>query len=99
MELWNTVGPFAKVLVAFFLMLLGIRMRLGLALSILVGGIFLGVTFGLAPLELIKTAGLALIQEKFCLLLAIVGLILILSDGLERSGQSKRLMEALSGYL
>ena len=46
-----------------------------------------------------KVAVTALFQGKFLLLLSIVGLILMLSDGLERSGQSTRLMRALSGYL
>ncbi len=91
--------PFVKVIVAFCLMLVGIRNRLGLALSILAGGLFLGLIFGLSTSALLKASGFALIQEKFLFLVTIVGSILILSDALERSGQSARLMEALSGYL
>jgi len=99
MDFFVTVGPFAKVICGFVIMLLGIRLRLGLALSILVGGLFIGISFGLGFLAWGKVAALALVQDRFLMLLAIVGLILILSDGLERSGQSKRLMDALSGYL
>ncbi len=80
-------------------MLVGIRNKLGLALSILVGGLFMGLIFGLSNTELLKASGLALVQEKFLFLVTIVGSILVLSDALERSGQSVRLMEALSGYL
>ena len=91
--------PFLKVLAAFLLMLVGIRLKLGLSLSILLGGVLLGLFFGLPLAEIFRVGGLALLDEKFLLLLAIVGAILILSDGLEKSGQSARLMTALSGYL
>ncbi len=91
--------PFLKVIAAFCLMLIGIRNKLGLALSILAGGLFMGLIFGLSTVTLLKVSGVALVQEKFLFLVTIVGSILILSDALERSGQSVRLMEALSGYL
>lgn len=99
MELFTIALPFIKVIGAFCLMLVGIRNRLGLALSILAGGLFMGLVFGLSTMTLLHVSGLALVQEKFLFLAAIVGLILILSDALERSGQSARLMEVLSGYL
>lgn len=99
MEYFSAALPFIKVIGAFCLMLIGIRNKLGLALSILAGGLFMGLVFGLSLMELVKASGLALVQEKFLFLSAIVGLILILSDALERSGQSNRLMAALSGYL
>ncbi|MGW8192696.1 MAG: DUF401 family protein [Desulforhopalus sp.] len=91
--------PFIKVTGAFCLMLLGIRNKLGLAPSIFAGGLFLGLVFGLPLVELAFVSGRALLQEKFLLLAAIVGLILMLSDAQEKSGQSQRLMDALSGYL
>lgn len=91
--------PFLKVVAAFALMLVGMRMKIGLATSILLGGIFMGLVFGMGPLTIMTTGLSALIREKFLLLATIVGLIMVLSDGLERSGQSHRLMEALSGYL
>jgi uncharacterized protein len=99
MEFITITLPFLKVIAAFGLMLVGIRNKLGLALSILAGGLFMGLIFGLSTTELLKASGLALVQEKFLFLVTIVGSILILSDALERSGQSVRLMEALSGYL
>lgn len=98
-SLFFKLAPFAKVLFAFLLMLAGMRFKIGLGLSILIGGLVMGVLFGMAPLPIIKAGALALTQEKFHFLIAIVGLILILSDAMERSGQSKRLMEALSGFL
>ena len=91
--------PFAKVLFSFVLMLVGMRLKIGLGLSILAGGLVMGLSFGLGPLEFVQTGALALIQEKFLFLAAIVGLILVLSDAMERSGQSRRLMDGLSGFL
>ena len=99
MEFMTIALPFVKVIGAFCLMLIGIRNKLGLALSILAGGLFMGLVFGLPVITLVATSGMALVQEKFLFLVAIVGSILILSDALERSGQSARLMDALSGYL
>ncbi|WP_419784957.1 DUF401 family protein [Pseudodesulfovibrio sp.] len=91
--------PFAKVLFSFILMLIGMRLRISLGLSILVGGLVMALLFGLGPVAFVKTGALALTQDKFLYLAAIVGLILILSDAMERSGQSRRLMDSLSGYL
>lgn len=99
MEFISIALPFVKVTGAFCLMLIGIRNKLGLALSILAGGLFMGLIFSLPLITLVKTSGMALVQEKFLFLVAIVGSILVLSDALERSGQSARLMDALSGYL
>ncbi|WP_207263957.1 DUF401 family protein [Desulfovibrio sp. Huiquan2017] len=98
-SLFVTLAPFIKVLFSFLLMLVGMRLRIGLGLSILIGGVVMGLLFGMGVVPVVKTGALALIQEKFLFLAAIVGLILILSDAMERSGQSKRLMEALSGFL
>jgi len=99
MELLSTSLPFLKVLSAFGLMLVGMRNKIGLAASILSGGVFMGLIFGVGIGELAKTSVLAFTREKFLFLVSIVGLIMVLSDALEQSGQSRRLMDALSGYL
>ena len=99
MDLIMSALPFLKVLAAFAVMLVGMRFRLSLGLSILLGGVLLGVVFGVSPVGIVQAAGQALVGQKFLFLVAIVGLILMLSDALERSGQSRRLMDALSGYL
>jgi len=95
----TSLVPFLKVLAAFVLMLVGIRLKAGIGLSILAGGLAMALLFGMGLVEWGKVGMLALTQEKFLFLAAIVGLILVLSDAMERSGQSKRLMDALSGYL
>jgi len=98
-SLFIKLAPFIKVLFAFVVMLAGMRFKVGLGVSILAGGLAMGLMFGLGVTQWAHAGVLALTQEKFLFLAAIVGLILILSDAMERSGQSKRLMESLSGYL
>jgi len=91
--------PFLKVLASFVVMLAGIRLRVGIGPSILGGGFVLAMLFGMSIPSWAVTGVHALTHEKFLFLIAIVGLILVLSDAMERSGQSRRLMDALSGYL
>ncbi|QJB57164.1 DUF401 family protein [Pseudodesulfovibrio sp. zrk46] len=91
--------PFIKVLSAFVVMLVGIRFRLGVGISILIGGGVMAFLFGLGLGEWADAGVVALTQDKFLFLAAIIGLILILSDAMERSNQSRRLMDSLSGYL
>ena len=90
------VLPLIKVLAAFGVMLLCIRLRLALGLAILCGGAVLGLLFGMAPGDWLLAAGQALIDPETLFLAGIVALILILSDLQERTGQSKRLMEAMA---
>lgn len=99
MEIFAAILPFVKVFVAFVIMLAGMRYKIGLAASIVLGGVFMGLVFGMGPLAIGETGLLALTRDKFLQLISIVGLIMILSDALERSGQSRRLMDSLSGYL
>lgn len=95
----ETFLPFIKVGSAFILMLIGIRNGLGLVLSILAGGYVMGLVFGVSIVDLCQISAVALIDEKFLQMVVIVASILTLSGALEKSGQSRRLMEALSGYL
>lgn len=99
MDLFASSLPFFKVIAAFAIMLAGIRFRIGLGISILSGSLALALLFGMAPQKWALVGIEALGQEKFLLLAAIVMSILILSDAMERSGQSRRLMDSLSGYL
>jgi hypothetical protein len=99
MDLLAAALPFLKVFGAFALMLIGIRNRLGLAVSIYLGGALMGLVFGLDLAQLMLVSAAAITREQFLFLAAIVGLILVLSDAQERSGQSGRLMDSVSGYL
>ncbi|MGL1930986.1 MAG: DUF401 family protein [Desulfotalea sp.] len=95
----TTFLPFLKLALVFILMLTGIRFKLGVSSSILAGAIFMGFIFNMAPLEILETAGSALQTEDFISLSLIVATILFLPNALQKSGQSKRLMVALSDYL
>ena len=99
MGFFSAMVPFVKVTGVFGLMLMGIRYKVGLGLSILFGSMLMGLVFGLPPAGWGRAGALALTQEKFLFLITIVALILILSDAMEQSGQSGRLMDALAGYL
>jgi len=91
--------PLAKVLGAFGVMLLGLRLRQPLWLSVLAGGLALALMFGLAPLSWLKVSAASVIQRETCFLVVILALILFLSEVLDKSGQTARLMQAASGFL
>lgn len=88
--------PLVKILAAFTAMLAGIRLRLGLGASILCGAGLTAVLFGL-PLERWPHVVAAALASRTTLFLAgIVGLIMALSTTMEKTGQSRRLMDALA---
>ncbi|MCM0755281.1 DUF401 family protein [Desulfovibrio aminophilus] len=90
------VLPLLKVLAAFAAMLVCIRLKVALGLSILGGAAILCPLFGMAPGDWIAGAARALIDPETLFLAGIVALILVLSDLLERTGQSRRLMDCLA---
>ena len=96
MEFLTGLLPLFKVLAAFAAMLVGIRLRLGLPLSILAGSVLLAVLFALSPLTWITTAAYALADTQTLCLAGIVACIMILSDLLEKTGQNDRLMRAVA---
>ncbi len=91
--------PLLKVALAFALMLAGIRFRLGLWQSILAGSLVLGLIFGQSPAGWLAAAAAGVASEKAILLGSLVGLIMVLSDCMEKTGQAGRLMEELTGFL
>ena len=91
--------PLAKVLAAFGVMLLGLRLRQPLWLSVLAGGLALALLFGMAPLDWLMVSAASIIQRETCYLVIILALILFLSEVLDKSGQTERLMQAASGFL
>jgi integral membrane protein (TIGR00529 family) len=91
--------PLFKVALAFALMLAGIRFRLGLWQSILAGALALGLLFGL-PLG--SWPGVVLdgvFQAQSLRLAGIVGLIMVLSECMEKTGQAGRLLDTLTPRL
>ncbi|MEW5772818.1 MAG: DUF401 family protein [Thermodesulfobacteriota bacterium] len=99
MSLLHASLPLLKVALAFVLMLAGIRFRLGLWQSILAGSLALGLLFGLPLAGWLAAAAAGVTSDKALLLGSLVGLIMVLSECMEKTGQAGRLMEALSGFL
>lgn len=94
-----TYLPLTKVLAAFGVMLLGLRLRQPLWLSVLAGGLALALFFGMAPLTWLEVSAASIVRRETCFLVVILALILFLSEVLDKSGQTARLMQAASGYL
>jgi uncharacterized protein len=95
----SSVIPLAKIFFVFMAMLLGIKFRLGIGLSILGGSVLAGLLFKIPPDQWIIIAAQSLFDFKLILLALIVMLIMLLSRIMENTGQSKRLMNELSGLL
>lgn len=91
--------PLLKVLLAFCAMLVGIRLRLGLFLSLLAGSLLLALLFGMGPLSWLAAAFEGVAQSQALFLCAIVAVILVLSDLLDHCGQAGRLLDALGGRI
>ncbi len=99
MSLLSAYLPLLKVALAFMLMLAGIRLRLRLWAAILAGGLALGLLFGLPLWRWPGTALGGVIQAQSLRLAGIVGLIMVLSECMEKTGQAGRLLESLAGRL
>ncbi len=91
--------PILKVLLAFAAMLVGIRLKLGLLASILVGSLLLALLFGMGPLAWLGAAvdGVTHLQTVF--LAVIIAVILAFSDLLDKTGQAERLLATIGGRI
>jgi hypothetical protein len=99
MSLLHAYLPLIKVALAFALMLAGIRYRLGLWQSILAGSLALGLLFGQSPAGWLAAASDGVTSEKSLLLGSLVGLIMVLSECMEKTGQAGRLLAEITGFL
>lgn len=95
----GSVIPLAKIFLVFAAMLLGIKYRLGISLSILGGSILCGVMFHIPVQDWFSTVIDSLLDIKLALLVLIIILIMVLSRIMEITGQNRRLMTELSGLL
>ncbi|MGE4553784.1 MAG: DUF401 family protein [Desulfovibrionaceae bacterium] len=87
--------PLLKIGAGFAGMLVCIRLRLSLGLAVLAGAGLMGLLFGMGPAGLLDCLVAGLTNEKALYLGFMVALILIMSDVLERTGQTRRLMDSL----
>jgi len=89
--------PVLSVVAVFAVMLAGIRLKLGLGLSILAGSLALALLFGLSPMDWAMAVPTALLTEEAFVLCAIIAVILAFSALYSASGQSARFMRAIRG--
>lgn len=94
-----TIPPLIKVLTIFAFILILNRFRCNLGAAILMGACLLALWFGLG----IKQTGLLVVSSflssQTLILLAIVGLILVLSRVMEECGQTERIVSSFSAIL
>lgn len=95
----NSILPLLKIVAVFAAILLGIRSKAGIGLSILLGSLLLALLFRITILEWADMGLRGVFHEKVILLSIIILLILYLSDMLERTGQGQRLMRHVSSML
>ncbi|WP_027723419.1 DUF401 family protein [Maridesulfovibrio zosterae] len=99
MDFLYNLLPLFKILFVFISMLAGIRLRLGVGPSILLGSIILALLTSMGVTSFLTASGAALADQKTLFLAVIVALIMVLSGLLERTGQAGRIMNSLTGYL
>jgi uncharacterized protein len=88
-----------KLLIVFTLMLGGMRFKLSLGNAFMMGAIAMGLLFEQHPFAIIRSAGHALIDPKTLALSGVVGLILVLSHSMEKTGQMTRLLDGFKGLI
>ncbi len=88
-----------RILIIFVLMLLAIRRKWLLGNAFLAGALGLGLVFAMSPAAIGRSLVSSLVNPKTLSLTLIVGMILVLSHSLERSGQMARLLESFRGLL
>jgi integral membrane protein (TIGR00529 family) len=94
-----TFAPLLRLLAVFALMLLGVRLRLGLGLSVLIGSLVLALWFDMSAWQW-AVAGLGIFGDAAIVLVwCVLSLILALSALMERSGQAERFMIAFSHHI
>jgi len=80
-------------LAAFALILVLARLKVPLAAAILAGAVAAGLLFRTAPLELLRILAVGAIQPKTLGLLAIVVILLVLSEAMRQGGRLEEIVE------
>jgi integral membrane protein (TIGR00529 family) len=88
-----------RILIIFLLILLVIKRKWMLGNAFLCGAVSLGLIFNMTPAAIGRSLVLALMHPKTLSLSLVVGLILVLSHSLERTGQMARLLESFKGLI
>ena len=95
MHLLFDISPLIKLGVIFGLIIIFVKLRLSLGTALTGGSILMGLWFGLLPLQVTGSVIGSLVAKQTVTLFAVVGLILVLSHSMEKTGQMKRLLESV----
>jgi len=91
--------PLLRLLAVFALMLLGVRLRLGLGLSVLLGSLVLALWFDMSPWQW-AAASVGIFDDAATVLVwCVLSLILALSALMENTGQAERFMIAFARHI
>ena len=99
MTLFDQIPAVIRILFVFALVLFAIRKSLTLGSAFVIGATCLGLTFNMAPADIVRSMLLSLLQPKTLALAVIVSLILVLSHSMESGGQMARLLDCFQGLL
>jgi uncharacterized protein len=93
------IPAIVRVAIIFVVILLAIKRKWMLGNAFLCGALGLGVLFSMGPLAIGRSFLASMVLPKTLCLTIIVGLILVFSHSLERSGQMARLLESFRGLV
>ena len=99
MSFLDHIPAILRIALAFILILVAIRKKVSLGNALTAGALALGLSFGLGPLEILKSALLSVTQPKTLALAVIVMLILVFSHSMEVAGQMNRLLDNFRGLV
>ncbi len=99
MAMLNQIPALLRVAIVFVLVLIAIRKKLSLGNAFLLGSLALGVLFGESPRAIAGSIAGSILDPQTASLAIIVGLILILSNSMEKAGQMQRLLSSFRGLV
>ena len=99
MTILNQIPALLRVTIVFVLVLIAIRKKLSLGNAFLLGALALGVLFGESPRTIAISVAGSLLSPVTVSLTLTVGLILILSNSMEKAGQMQRLLTSFRGLV
>jgi hypothetical protein len=99
MTILNQIPALFRVAFVFVLILVAIRKKLSLGNAFLMGALALGVLFGESLKTIATSIAVSLMDPATVSMIMIVGLILILSNSMEKAGQMERLLFSFRGLV
>jgi uncharacterized protein len=93
------IPAIVRIAVIFVLILLAIKRKWMLGNAFLGGALGLGILFAMNPMAIAHSFLASMVHPKTLCLTIIVGLILVFSHSLERSGQMARLLDSFRGLV